>query len=106
MVPSEFSSGGKRKQGGITKTGNGHLRKLLVEAGWHYRYGGEASQRLQERRKGADEHIIAYADKALCRLHKKYSFLTRAGKSKQLAVTATARELAGFVWGAMNQVYN
>ena len=106
LVPSEFSSGGKRRQGRITKTGNGHLRKLLVEASWHYRYAGVASKRLEERRKDADEQVISYADKALHRLNKKFVHLTKIGKSRQLAVTATARELCGFVWGAMNHVYD
>jgi len=106
LVPSEFSSGGKRRQGGITKTGNGHLRKLLIEASWHYRYNSGVSKRLEERRKNGNEQIISYADKARHRLTKKYLSLVKTGKSTQLAVTATAREFAGFVWGAMNQVYS
>lgn len=101
LVPSEKSSGTKRRQGGITKTGNTHLRRLLVESSWHYRYRGVASAALQARREGMDEQVIAYADKALHRLQSKFARLVFKGKSSKTAVAATARELAGFVWGAM-----
>lgn len=101
LVPSEYSSGKKRKQGGITKTGNAHIRTLLIEAAWHYRWSTQAGARLIERRKGTEETVIAYADKALRRLHRKYSKLTFNGKSKNTAITAVARELAGFLWGVM-----
>jgi transposase len=101
LVPSEYSSGKKRKQGGITKTGNGHIRKLLTEAAWHYTRPVRVSIRLAERRVGASEEVISYADKALNRLHGKYVKLLFNGKSKQAAVTAVARELSGFLWGVM-----
>lgn len=105
LVPSEHSSGTKRYQGGITKTGNCHLRKLLVESSWHYRYYNPANAALKERRKGMDEMVITYADKALHRLQKKFAKAVYRGKSAKLAVTATARELAGFVWGMMTETY-
>jgi transposase len=105
LVPSEHSSGTKRRQGGITKTGNTHLRKLLIESSWHYRYRGAASAALRARRIGMDEEVIAYADKALYRLQTKFGKLVLKGKSSKTAVAATARELAGFVWGMMNTVY-
>ncbi len=105
LVPSEYSSGTKRKQGGITKTGNSHLRKLLIESSWHYRYRGAASTRLNARREGMDEDIIFYADKALHRLQSKFYHLVLKGKSSKTAVAATARELAGFIWGAMTEAY-
>jgi transposase len=101
LVPSENSSGAKRRQGGITKTGNSHLRRLLVESSWHYRYRCTASVALQARRSGMDEQVITYADKALHRLQSKFAHLVFKGKSSKTAVAATARELAGFVWGAM-----
>jgi transposase len=104
LVPSEYSSGKKRKQGGITKTGNGHLRRLLTEAAWHYARPAQVSKRLSERRVGTDERVIAYADKALTRLHGKYVKLVFKGKIKQMAITAVARELCGFIWGVMNTV--
>ena len=101
LVPSEYSSGKKRRQGGITKAGNGHIRKLLTEAAWHYARPAQVSKRLAERRIGTSESIIAYANKALNRLHGKYVKLVFKGKSKQTAVTAVARELSGFLWGMM-----
>ena len=101
LVPSEYSSGKKRIQGGITKTGNGHMRKLLTEAAWHYARPVQVSKRLAIRRVGTAESVISYADKALSRLHKKYMKLIFKGKSKQAAVTAVARELSGFLWGVM-----
>ena len=103
LVPSEYSSGKKRKQGGITKTGNGHIRKLLTEAAWHYTRPVQVSQRLAARRVGTSEAVISYADKALSRLHGKYVKLLFKGKSKQAAVTAVARELSGFLWGVMTE---
>ena len=105
LVPSESSSGSKRRQGGITKTGNTHLRRLLVESSWHYRYRGAAGATLKARRAGMDEQVITYADKALHRLQSKFGHLVFKGKSSKTAVAATARELAGFVWGAMVESY-
>jgi hypothetical protein len=101
LVPSEFSSGKKRKQGGITKTGNGHVRRLLVESSRHCARPNQVSVRLKKRRAGTDEGTIRYADKAMKRLHEKYTRLVYKGKPKQTAVTAAARELAGFIWGVM-----
>ena len=101
LIPSEESSGEKRKQGGITKAGNIHLRKLLIEASWHYRRYKVVSKRLAVRRRGQPAGIISYANKAGKRLSKKYSRLMFNGKRSQVAVTAVARELAGFVWGMM-----
>ncbi len=105
LVPSEHSSGAKRFQGGITKTGNSHLRKLLIESSWHYRYHHPANAALIERRKGMDEATITYADKALHRLQSKFGKIVYRGKSEKTAVAATARELAGFIWGMMTEAY-
>mgnify|MGYP001058937334 CR=1 FL=1 len=102
LVPREHSSGEKRRQGGITKSGNGHLRRLLVESGWHYRYVAPPSKALISRRMGRGAEVIAYADKALRRLQRKFSRMLFKGKSSNAAVTAVARELAGFIWGMMN----
>jgi len=101
LVPGEHSSGNKRIQGGITKTGNTHLRRLLIEASWHYRHKGPAGKRVTARRKGQPQEYIAYADKALRRLQNKFSKIVYREKPKQVAATAVARELAGFVWGMM-----
>jgi transposase len=102
LVPRENSSGKKRQQGGITKTGNGHLRRLLTEAAWHYTRQTKEGKRLARRRVGVNEQVIKYADKAIDRLHNKYVKLLFKGKLKQKAVTAVARELSGFIWGVMN----
>jgi len=101
LVPSERSSGNKRRQGGITKAGNSHLRRLLVEAAWHYRSYHPSSRVLTERRKGVDPQILTYANRAGRRLSRKYMHLLLRGKRSQVAVTAVSRELAGFLWGAM-----
>jgi transposase len=101
LVPRDYSSGEKRRQGGITKTGNTHLRNLLIESSWHYRYKSVPGKRLTERREGQAAEIIAYADRAMRRLQEKFFRLILKGKTKQAAVTAVARELAGFVWGMM-----
>jgi transposase len=98
FVPSEYSSGGKRNQGGITKAGNGHLRKLLIEGAWHYTRNARAGKRLEQRRQGCPVWVIVVADRALHRLHKKYFRLLMNGKHQNVAVTAVARELAGFIW--------
>jgi hypothetical protein len=100
-APSEYSSGKKRRQGGITKTGNGHLRKLLTESSWHYARPNQVSKRLEQRREGTDERTIRYAEKAMKRLHEQYTRMVFKGKTKQAAITAVAREPAGFIWGVM-----
>lgn len=103
LVPGEHSSGEKRRSGGITKAGNTHLRRLLVEASWHYRYPTDVSKRLRARRAGQSAALIAYANKATRRLRKKYFTLTlKRNKKSTVAIIAVARELAGFIWGAMN----
>jgi transposase len=98
LVPSESSSGGKRNQGSITKAGNGHLRKLLIEGAWHYTKNTRPGKRLEKRRQGCPANLIDIADRALYRLNKKYVKLVFSGKHKKVAVTAVARELAGFIW--------
>ena len=98
FVPSENSSGEKRNQGGITKAGNGHLRRLLIEGAWHYTRSARTGKRLEQRRKSCSASMIETADRALHRLHKKYVKLVFNGKHTNVAVTAVARELAGFIW--------
>jgi len=103
LVPSEHSSGTKRAQGGITKTGNAHLRRVLVEAAWHYRHHPFVGQALRQRQRGAPDTVIARAWTAQQRLHRRYQRLAARGKPKQHIVTAVARELTGFVWAALTQ---
>jgi transposase len=101
LVPSESSSGDKVSRGGITKTGNSHMRSLVIEAAWHYAPTPVYSKRLARKRAGTDEKIIAVADKAIYRLHKKYMRLTMRRKPSNVAITAVARELCGFIWNVM-----
>ena len=103
LVPSEHSSGSKRAQGGITKTGNAHLRRVLVESAWHYRHHPFVSATLRARQGGAPADVIARAWTAQQRLHRRYARLAARGKPKQHIVTAIARELTGFVWAALTQ---
>lgn len=102
LVPREHSSGDRTRRGSITKTGNGHVRRVLIEAAWHYRHRPAVGAHLRKRRKGQPGDIIAIADRAQLRLHKKYWKLTEGrGKPKNKAATAVARELAGFIWAAL-----
>ena len=103
LVPSEHSSGTKRAQGGITKTGNAHLRRVLVESAWHYRHHPFVSATLKARQAGAPADAIARAWRAQQRLYRRYQRLAARGKPKQHIVTAVARELTGFVWAALTQ---
>ena len=101
LVPSEHSTGQSRRQGGITKTGNRHIRRLLVEAGWHYYHCSPAvSAALQKRREGVPVEITTIADKARLRLRTKASRMQRASKTPNKIAVALARELAGFIWAA------
>lgn len=103
LVPSEHSSGTKKARGAITKTGNAHLRRVLVEAAWHYRHHPFVGDALRQRQAGAPETVTQRAWAAQQRLHRKYRVLLGRGKPKQHIVTAVARELTGFVWAALTQ---
>jgi transposase len=103
LVPSEHSSGAKRAQGAITKTGNAHLRRVLVESAWHYRHHPFVSAALRTRQRGAPATVVAQAWTAQQRLHRRYARFAARGKPKQHIVTAVARELTGFVWAALTQ---
>ena len=101
MVPSEASSGGKERRGAITKAGNGRLRRLLVEAGWHYRHRPAVSASLRARRTGQPARIIALADRAQQRLYARHGRLLTRGKAHNKIVIALGRELVGFLWAAL-----
>jgi transposase len=101
LVPSDYSSGQSERRGSITKDGNCHVRKALVESAWHYRHG-ILSKRLKERQSLAPLPAVRHANKALRRLNKRFHYLVNKGKSSQTAVVAVARELAGFIWAVMN----
>lgn len=98
LVPSESSSGELRRLGKITKTGNQHLRKLLIEAAWSYRYQPAVKGKLKKRQEGQPTDILGISWKAQNRLHTKYFRLLGRGKEAGKAITAVARELAGFIW--------
>jgi transposase len=104
LVPSEVSSGDRQRRGAITKAGNGHARKLLIEAAWHARHRPAIPVALRQRREGQPAQIIAMADVAQQRLHRRYWRLVQRGKPTTVAATAVARELAGFVWAALRAV--
>lgn len=101
LVPSEASSGEKQRRGAITKAGNSHVRRLLIEAAWHARHKPAIPPALRERREGQPPQLVALADEAQKRLHTRYWRLVLRGKPPTVAATAVARELAGFVWAAL-----
>ena len=103
LVPSEQSSGDRRRRGAITKAGNGHVRRMLIEAAWHYRHRPFVGVTLRQRRQGQPARVIAIADRAQQRLCRRYRRLTERGKPTNKAVVAVARELAGFLWAALNE---
>ena len=98
LTPSESSSGERRRQGGITKTGNSHARRLLVEAAWHQRRPPRLSVTLERRRTGKSLAVRAQADRSARRLHKRWHALEARGKPRTIVVVAVARELAGHCW--------
>lgn len=104
LVPSEYSSGNSRRQGKITKTGNTHVRRVLVEAGWSYRHRPAVKGEIRKRQEGQPARVQGISWKAQNRLHNKYTRLVSKGKPKNKAVVAVARELAGFVWALANEV--
>jgi transposase len=101
LVPDEHSSGDRRRRGAITKAGNSHVRRLLIEATWHARHKAVIPVALRLRRQGQPAEIVAMADVASTRLHRRYWRLVQRGKPPTVAVTAVARELTGFVWAAL-----
>jgi transposase len=103
LVPSEHSSGGTRRQGAITKAGNGSARRMLIEAAWSYRFPARISRELLLRQEGLAKPIRDIAWKAQERLCGRYRKLARAGKPPNVITAAIARELAGFVWAIARQ---
>jgi transposase len=106
LVPSERSSGETRWQGKTTKTGNTHVRRVLVEAAWSYRYQPALKGELKKRQEGRSAEIQAMAWKAQHRLHKKYQKMLSRGKPSGKAMVGIARELSGFVWAIACQIEN
>ncbi|RLC10414.1 MAG: IS110 family transposase [Deltaproteobacteria bacterium] len=104
LIPSEHSSGPNIRKGGITKTGNGHVRKALVEAAWAYRMQARVSRVLLKRQQGVSQPVRRIAWKAQIRLCARFRRLAAKGKPKQKVVTAIARELSAFLWAIAKQV--
>jgi transposase len=101
LVPGEDSSGEKHRRGRITRTGNTLVRRILVETAWHYQHRPGVGVALARRRKGQPARVIAIADKAQQRLCRRFRKLAAEHKPAPKIVVAIARELAGFVWAAL-----
>src|SRR5437773_4441698 len=104
LTPSEYSSGARRQQGGIPKTGNTHARRALVEGAWAYRYPAKVSRHLQLRLEKLPAEVQAISWKAQVRLCKRYRQLTARGKHVNQVVVAIAREMAAFAWAIARTV--
>lgn len=103
LVPSEHSSGQTRRQGGITKAGNGAARRMLIEAAWSYRFPARISREQLLRQEALAQPIRDTAWKAQVRLCRRYRKLAQAGKPATVVTAAIARELSGFVWAIAKQ---
>lgn len=101
LVPGEDSSGERHRRGRITKTGNTLVRRVLIEASWHYQHRPGVGRGLAARRQGQPASVIAIADKAQRRLCGRFRRLTAKDKPSGKVVVAVARELAGFIWAAL-----
>jgi transposase len=104
LVPSEYSSGSKTRRGGITKTGNGHVRRVLMEAAWCYRFPARKTAQIQRRAEQTPGEVQAIAWKAQKRLCGRYQALSKRGLLSQKVCPAIARELTGFIWAIACEV--
>jgi transposase len=104
LVPSEDTTGTRRRQGSITKAGSSHARRLVIEAAWHYRRPPRISETLRGRQRGQSPAAIDTAWRAQSRLHRRWAHLDGArGKRRTTVAVAVARELACFVWEIASQ---
>ena len=101
LTPGEHSSGDRVRRGPITKTGNGHVRRILIESAWHYRHPARVRAQLRKRREGQPGWAIPRADRTQRRLHRRFQALIRNGKPSKVAKVAVARELAGALWAVL-----
>ena len=104
LVPSEYSSGSTRRQGAITKTGNSHARRVLIEAAWNYRYPPRMSAPLQRRQEGQPKVVREIAWRAQLRLARRYRHLSARKLPLNKICVAIARELSAFIWDIARQV--
>ena len=103
VIPSEYSTGDKTARYSITKTGNAHVRRVVVEAAWHYQRRPTPGRGIKRRRTGRSAEVVAIAEKCEKRLHCRFHRLTSRNKKSTVAVVAVARELLGFIW-AIGQI--
>jgi transposase len=104
LVPSENSSGERRRQGAITKSGSRHARRLLVEAAWHYRKRPAIGHALHDRQQGQAAQAVAIAWSAQQRLYRTWTRLEARSKRRTIIAVAAARELAGFCWAITSRI--
>ena len=104
LTPSEYSTGNTRRLGGITKAGNAHARRTIIEGAWAYRYNAKVSRQIQQRQETLSQAIRDIAWKAQVRLCKRYRRLVAKGKNPNIVVVAIARKLAAFMWAIAQQV--
>jgi transposase len=101
LVPSEYASGERHARGGLTKAGNAHARRILIEAAWHYRHRPALLGRLARCTQGQPRTVVDHAWRAQQRLHRRYRHLLGRGKRGPVVAAAIARELVGFLWAVM-----
>ena len=103
LVPSEYSTGDKTSRYSITKTGNAHVRHIVIEAAWHYQRRMTSGRKISARRKDQPQALVQIAQKCDLRLNRKFSRMTSRGKLSVIAAVAVGRELVGFIW-AIGQI--
>jgi transposase len=104
MVPSEYSSGEGQRRGGITKTGNAHVRRACVESAWSHARAPKRSHALKQRREGLPPSVVDIAKRGESRLHERFKRLCARGKPSSRAIVAVGRELLGFAWAIAREV--
>jgi transposase len=104
LVPSEASTGDTIRRGAITKAGNRRARRMLVECSWSYRHPPRVAAHKQPKLDAVAPAVREIAWQAQCRLHRRYRALIRRGKLKTVAITAVAREFAGFIWAVSREI--
>ncbi len=105
LIPGEHSTGDKTTRLSITKSGNAHVRRMAVEAAWHYQRRPANGPKITRRRRGQPVELLEIAQRCELRLHRKFQRMTSRGKRSTVAVVAVARELMGFIWDIGQQVH-
>ena len=105
VVPSEYSTGDKTHRFSITKAGNAHVRRIVIEAAWQYQRRIINGRKISDRRKGQPQGLLDIAQRCDLRLHRKFTRMTSRGKRSTVAAVACARELIGFIWAIGQTVH-